>query len=486
MANLIGNAGNNILNGTNQNDTIQGLDGNDQLFGLNGNDSLDGGNGNDYLDGGNGNDTLLGGSGNDQLFGLNGNDSLIGGTGNDTLLGGSGNDNINGGNGNDILRGSSVTVAGEIDTLTGGAGLDTFVLGSFFGVLYDDRNSTTAGIGDYALITDFNITQDVIQLAGARSNYILAAAPTGLPTGTAIYFDKPGTEPNELVAIVQGATALDLNAAYVRFQSLPTVNLSAVAAGTGGFAINGEAQGDFSGFSVSNAGDVNGDGLDELIVGAYRGDPNGNREAGRSYVVFGKADGSVVNLSAVAAGIGGFAIDGEAAGDFSGRSVSSAGDVNGDGLDDLIVGAYRRDPNGNRAAGRSYVVFGKADGNAINLSAVASGIGGFAINGQAAGDSSGISVSSAGDVNGDGLDDLIVGAYRANPNGTRTDSGKSYVVFGKADGTAINLSAVASGIGGFAINGQAANDRSGVSVSSAGDVNGDGLDDLIVGALSCQ
>ncbi len=257
-----------------------------------------------------------------------------------------------------------------------------------------------------------------------------------------------------------------------------TVELSAIAAGTGGFAINGEAMEDESGFSVSGAGDVNGDGLDDLIVGAYGADPNGSY-SGTSYVVFGKASGTTVELSAIAAGTGGFAINGETGFDFSGHSASGAGDVNGDGLDDLIVGAWRASPNG-YYSGTSYVVFGKASGTTVELSAIAAGTGGFAINGETAYDESGWSVAGAGDVNGDGLDDLIVGAYGADPNGDR--SGKSYVVFGKADGTTVELSAIAAGTGGFAINGETGGDWSGSSVSGAGDVNGDGLDDLIVGA----
>jgi hypothetical protein len=88
----------------------------------------------------------------------------------------------------------------------------------------------------------------------------------------------------------------------------------------------------------------------------------------------------------------------------------------------------------------------------INLSAIASGTGGFIINGENFIDNSGYSVSTAGDVNGDGLDDLIVGAWKADSNG-KSDTGKSYVIFGKIDSTTINLSAIASGTGGFVING---------------------------------
>ncbi len=130
------------------------------------------------------------------------------------------------------------------------------------------------------------------------------------------------------------------------------------------------------------------------------------------------------------------------------------------------------------------MVFGKATGTQVELSAFGPDAGtlGFVINGAAAGDYSGASVSSAGDVNGDGLDDLIVGAPGADQSGTTTGAGKSYVVFGKTTGTSVDLSAIASGTGGFVINGASAFDRSGYSVSSAGDVDGDGLDDLIVGA----
>ncbi len=259
------------------------------------------------------------------------------------------------------------------------------------------------------------------------------------------------------------------------------INLSAIASGTGGFVINGENADDYSGNSVSSAGDVNDDGLDDLIVGAWGADPSNESKAGKSYVIFGKTDNTAINLSAIASGTGGFVINGENADDYSGFIVSTAGDVNSDGLDDLIVGASLSDPSGRSNAGKSYVIFGKTDNTAINLSAIASGTGGFVINGENGDDLSGSSVSTAGDVNGDGLDDLIVSSDGADPSG-KSNAGKSYVIFGKTDNTAINLSAIASGTGGFVINGENAGDSSGHSVSTAGDVNGDGLDDLIVGS----
>ena len=265
---------------------------------------------------------------------------------------------------------------------------------------------------------------------------------------------------------------------YVVFGKTDTtgIDLSAVAAGTGGFVINGQGASDQSGISVSSAGDVNGDGLADLLVGANKSDPAAGLDAGRSYVVFGKSTGTAIDLSAVAAGVGGFVINGQGQSDYSGYSVKSAGDVNGDGLADVIVGAYKSDPAGGVDAGRSYVVFGKTSGSPVDLSGVATGVGGFVINGLSTAANSGFSVSAAGDVNGDGFADVIVGSPGTSP-------GTSYVVFGKATGTPIQVSDVAAGTGGFVINGQFAGDQSGYSVSAAGDVNGDGLADVVVGAI---
>src|SRR5262249_59358710 len=136
--------------------------------------------------------------------------------------------------------------------------------------------------------------------------------------------------------------------------------------------IHGQDTTALSGSCVSSAGDINGDGFDDLIIGALCGDGPGNTRnyEGDSYVVFGKAWGfaAEIDLAAVAAGNGGFVIYGQDTGDQAGASVSSAGDINGDGFDDLIIGALNADgAGGTRSAGASYVVFGHAGGFAAQI-----------------------------------------------------------------------------------------------------------------------
>ncbi len=191
-------------------------------------------------------------------------------------------------------------------------------------------------------------------------------------------------------------------------------------------------KGERCGYSVATAGDVNGDGLDDVIIGATFADPNGNDLAGESYVVFGRQGGfpAALNLTDLD-GHNGFVINGIGVSDRSGNSVATAGDVNGDGLGDVIIGALDADQNLHYNEGEGYVVFGRQAGfpAALNLSDL-DGRNGFVLNGINAYDLSGRSVAAAGDVNGDGLDDVIIGADGADQNGSHF-GGESYVVFGQ-------------------------------------------------------
>jgi hypothetical protein len=284
--------------------------------------------------------------------------------------------------------------------------------------------------------------------------------------------------------IVGAAGANGSGAVYVVFgktSSFPSFLSLSSLSGTNGFRLDGVASSDALGFSVDVAGDINGDGFDDIIASApYANSPLTN--AGSSYILFGKASGfsSASNVSALT-GANGFRLDGVAVFENSGKSVSAAGDVNGDGIDDIIVGVEKADNNG-ADSGSSFVMFGKKSSfsSAINLS-VLSGQKGFRIDGAAAGDNSGMSVSEAGDVNGDGIGDIVIGAGNADNNGG--ESGSAYVIFGKTTSfsSVLNLASL-TGTNGFRIDGNSVTDRAGHSVSAAGDINGDGFGDVLVGA----
>ena len=253
----------------------------------------------------------------------------------------------------------------------------------------------------------------------------------------------------------------------------------------GGFTILGDDPGDRVGVSVSSAGDINNDGFDDFIIGSPANDDAG-RDAGSAYVIFGKAGGigtiDLTNLQPA----NGFVIRGDVSYDNAGWSVSSAGDVNGDGFDDIIVGA----PFGDNAfpmAGEAYVIFGKASGfGTIDLTSLPANAG-FVIQGPAQDNAAGYDVSSAGDINGDGFDDLIVTSRVFNSGGwsyySYDTTPSAYVIFGKATpATTINLATLPI-TDGFRVTSTSSDGWSNFSIAAAGDINGDGFDDIILGDI---
>ena len=258
-----------------------------------------------------------------------------------------------------------------------------------------------------------------------------------------------------------------------------------------GLTITGANIGDKFGSSVA-IGDINGDGIKDLIIGA----PGYSSNAGATYVIFG-ATGAWSNLNLNTTplnGTNGFVITG-AAGDAAGTSVA-AGNISAhtDGTQDVIIGA----PGIAGSAGKAYVVFGvKPWGGAATFSLPPTGVNGFEMDGSS-GEGAGTSVAS-GDINGDGVSDVIIGAPNAST--LYTNNGNVYVVFGgTAQGTggkwlasssaAMSLSGLngttgVTGTNGIVTSGSSTNEYDGTSVASA-DINGDGIADLIIGAPGTQ
>ena len=282
------------------------------------------------------------------------------------------------------------------------------------------------------------------------------------------------------VDIVVGAhnddtSGTDNGTVYVIFLNSNGIPKSGTAA-IDGDTTNGPdlSRGDNFGRSVANIGDLDGDGIVDIAVGAHHVDDPSGTGSGALHVIFMNADGtpkSTIEINDNTAN--GPSLSG---GDRFGASVANIGDLNGDGIVDIAVGATRDDADNDVDSGALHVIFMNADGTPK---------GTIEINGNTAngpslsgGDHFGRSIANIGDLNGDGIVDIAVGAYRDDENGT--DSGALHVIFMNADGTPK---------GTIEINGNTANgpslsagDLFGSSIANIGDLNGDGIVDIAVGA----
>ena len=267
--------------------------------------------------------------------------------------------------------------------------------------------------------------------------------------------------------------------AFISFaQGCPEVPIS-ILDGANGFVTEGINQQNKFGNSVKNAGDINGDGISDVIIGSPYSDSGINE--GNAYVIFG---GSGVTLSpfdiSILNGSNGFVITGTGVDNELGFSVSTAGDFNDDGIDDIIIGAPDL-TNG----GKTIILFGTNTG--FSPSYTPSDING--INGIILEDTAqanfGYSVNYAGDVNTDGIADIIISSPTYDTSGFR-NNGRTYVVFGNSSVSNMNVSSL-DGSNGFIINGFL-QDNAGLqgSISNVGDVNNDTFDDIIMGFPSYE
>ncbi|HCC84048.1 TPA: hypothetical protein DEP96_04350 [Candidatus Uhrbacteria bacterium] len=289
---------------------------------------------------------------------------------------------------------------------------------------------------------------------------------TGLKTITAGDVNNDGYDDFLIASKTNDDTGLNAGAAYLvygRSTVLTSESLSGSANTVSEFT--GEAPSDYAGTIVGPAGDVNNDGYADFLITAYQPGPGvGN---GLTYLIYGKAETFASQVSLGAAGI--IKFTGEAVNDAAGAMANGVGDVNNDGYDDFMIGATANDDTALNA-GAAYLIYGQAaDLVSANLSTAVE----FA--GEATSDGAGVSISG-GDFNNDGYSDMLISAatYAAN------NLGRTYLFYGKAEAfTSANLSTADA-----MFTGEVAEDASGINIDSAGDVNNDTYDDILIASAA--
>ncbi len=374
--------------------------------------------------------------------------------------------------------GKSVVIVGDVN----GDGIDDFVVGA------PDNDSAASNAGKiylfYGSSTLANLEIADVTFTGEASNHeagsVIAAAGDVNNDGCADFLvGVPASNSSKgKVYLIYGKGSCNsstvLSGSYL---------LSAVGGTVSGATFIGEAASDKAGYALAGVGDVNGQGTDDILIGAY-GNDDGGSSAGKAYLIYGEDRLSgTKRLSNVGGTLDGATFVGENAGDIIGKTLGSAGDVDGDGYADILVGAPGYDYHANANVGKAYLIYGQNPDDPSEdyplrgdylLADLGSTLAGATFMGASAGDNLSYSLTGVGNVSGTTYDDFAIGAY-----GTSTNTGEIYLFAGSSTrlSGAVSLSSAAA-----TFTGESTGNYVGWSISPAGDLDNDGTRDFIVGA----
>ncbi len=370
-----------------------------------------------------------------------------------------------------IVYGRSNLATVELSTLSTVGNTNGFVIsgssdnttrgGDFNGDGYNDfiikQNGTTSW-----MVYGSSASPGAIHISSITTStgFKITTPTVGTQTATVVGDVNGDGYDDILFNMPSGDNYLLYGAATTANLTLPTVTTDTSAKG---FFL-GKVGSDTSGVALPTAsGDINGDGYSDFVINSYGTTANG-------YVVFGGPNLTSISLGGLVAASRGFAISSLTTTGASSYLANNMGDVNGDGLDDFII-------NGGSALNNTaYVVFGKTDYGTVTLSALATNSAGFSITTGA--NAAITDLDMIGDFNGDGLADMVLASTTATIDGAV--SGAAYIVYGRTGTSPLSMTDL-SASEGFRIDGLSGI-RFSSAVSGAGDVNGDGFDDVVISA----
>lgn len=353
----------------------------------------------------------------------------------------------------------------------------------------EDLAVGAAGLGDSGAVYIFFLNSD----GSVKSQVRIADGESGLPANTLAMDDNFGARvenlgdldgdgnPELAASVSRGTNGSTPGAVYILFlnRNGTVKTVQKIANGEGGLAPNTLDPSNKFGSALAKLGDLDGDGVTELAVGAEGGGV-GNPPLGQVFILFLNANGTVKQQETIGDGQNGFGSNLIESVDLFGCSLSTIGDLDCDGIPELVVGTKEED-TGATNAGSVYVLFLSTTGDLVkSVVQIGDGVGGLSGSALSASNRFGSAIENAGDLNGDGVPDMIVGAETASGTSGASE-GAIFVLLMNADGTVKSHLKIANGLGGLAAGSFFSISRFGSSITRLGDLDEDGIPEFAVG-----